>query len=85
MTKVAIIRCEKNENKCPLTSCFKTMMETKEGFARYEQRPRQETGSGNIRDTPVYDHTGVQQDLTTIHQLCIHRRAHGRSPGSSGW
>lgn len=37
MTKVAIIRCEKNENKCPLTSCFKTMMETKEGFARYEQ------------------------------------------------
>jgi predicted metal-binding protein len=35
MTKVAIIRCEKNENNCPMTNCFKTMMETTEGFARY--------------------------------------------------
>lgn len=36
MAKVAIIRCEKNENKCPLTSCFTCMMETKEGFAGYD-------------------------------------------------
>ena len=36
MTKVAIIRCEKNENRCPLTNCFKTMEETSQGFAGYE-------------------------------------------------
>ncbi|WDP89401.1 MAG: CGGC domain-containing protein [Desulfobacter sp.] len=36
MTKVAIIRCEKNENRCPLTSCFKSMMENSQGFARYD-------------------------------------------------
>ena len=36
MTKVAIIRCEKNENKCPLTSCFKALDETGQGFSRYE-------------------------------------------------
>jgi len=35
MTKAAIIRCEKNENKCPLTNCFKCLLEKKEGFARY--------------------------------------------------
>lgn len=35
MTKVAIIRCEKNEDKCPLTNCFKCLLETKEGFAGY--------------------------------------------------
>ncbi len=37
MTKVAIIRCEKNENRCPLTSCINCLTDTKEGFARYEQ------------------------------------------------
>ncbi len=37
MTKVAMIRCEKNENRCPLTGCFKTMMETSQGFAGYEE------------------------------------------------
>ncbi len=36
MTKVAMIRCEKNENRCPLTGCFKTMMETSQGFSGYE-------------------------------------------------
>jgi len=35
MTKAAIIRCEKNMDKCPLTSCFKCLIENKEGFARY--------------------------------------------------
>lgn len=35
MTKVAIIRCEKNENRCPLTNCFKCLSESKEGFAGY--------------------------------------------------
>ncbi|MFO7964117.1 MAG: CGGC domain-containing protein [Desulfobacterales bacterium] len=34
--KIAFIRCEKNENRCPLTNCLKCMMETKEGFAEYE-------------------------------------------------
>lgn len=37
MTKVAIIRCEKNEDRCPLTSCLNCLMETKEGFAGYAQ------------------------------------------------
>ena len=37
MTKVAIIRCEKNETKCPLTNCFKCMKETKEGFGQYDE------------------------------------------------
>ncbi len=36
MTKVAIIRCEKNEMKCPLTNCFKCLVEKKEGFAGYD-------------------------------------------------
>ncbi|MEA1968967.1 MAG: CGGC domain-containing protein [Thermodesulfobacteriota bacterium] len=36
MTKTALIRCEKNENRCPLTGCFKSMTGTKEGFAHYE-------------------------------------------------
>ena len=37
MTKTAIIRCEKNETRCPLTGCFKCMMEQKEGFAGYDE------------------------------------------------
>ncbi|MGM0787358.1 MAG: CGGC domain-containing protein [Thermodesulfobacteriota bacterium] len=35
MKKVAIIRCEKNETRCPLTNCLKSLMETKEAFAGY--------------------------------------------------
>ena len=37
MTKVAIIRCEKNEEKCPLTGCFNSLTDTDQGFAEYEQ------------------------------------------------
>ncbi len=37
MTKVAIIRCEKNETRCPLTNCFNCMIETKEGFKKYSE------------------------------------------------
>ena len=37
MTRVAILRCEKNEERCPLTSCFKCLVETTEGFAGYDQ------------------------------------------------
>ncbi len=37
MTLTAIIRCEKNETRCPLTNCFKCMVEHKEGFARYDE------------------------------------------------
>ncbi|MFO7886043.1 MAG: CGGC domain-containing protein [Desulfobacteraceae bacterium] len=37
MTQTALIRCEKNENRCPLTGCFKSMINTKEGFARYDE------------------------------------------------
>jgi predicted metal-binding protein len=37
MTKVAIIRCEKNEERCPLTNCFKCLTETVQGFSGYNQ------------------------------------------------
>lgn len=37
MTKVAIIRCEKNENTCPMTACFKSITENNEGFERYDE------------------------------------------------
>jgi predicted metal-binding protein len=36
MTPIAIIRCEKNENKCPLTGCFKALDKTVQGFDRYQ-------------------------------------------------
>lgn len=36
MTNVAIIRCEKNENRCPMTSCINALSETREGFSRYD-------------------------------------------------
>ena len=36
MTNVAIIRCEKNLDRCPLTSCFQCLREKKEGFAHYD-------------------------------------------------
>ena len=35
MTRVGIIRCEKNENRCPLTNCLRCLTETREGFAMY--------------------------------------------------
>jgi predicted metal-binding protein len=35
MTRAAIIRCEKNEHRCPLTSCLDCLLECKEGFALY--------------------------------------------------
>ena len=37
MKKVGIIRCEKNEQRCPLTNCLKCLVETREGFQGYEQ------------------------------------------------
>ena len=36
MVKAAIIRCEKNMDKCPLTNCLKCLTEKKEGFAQYD-------------------------------------------------
>ncbi len=37
MKKIAIIRCEKNQDKCPLTSCFTCLREKKEGFSNYDE------------------------------------------------
>jgi len=37
MIKAAIIRCEKNETRCPLTNCLKCLVETKQGFAGYDE------------------------------------------------
>lgn len=36
MSRIGLIRCEKNETKCPLTSCFKALSSAKEGFAGCE-------------------------------------------------
>lgn len=36
MPKIGIIRCEKNDWKCPLTSCFKTLYAGTEGFAMHQ-------------------------------------------------
>jgi len=33
---IGMIRCEKNEKRCPLTGCFKCLEETTEGFAGYD-------------------------------------------------
>jgi predicted metal-binding protein len=37
MSKIAIIRCEKNENSCPLTTCFNCMANSKEAFDTYDE------------------------------------------------
>lgn len=37
MTRIAIIRCEKNEETCPLTNCFNTMMNSAQGFSAYDE------------------------------------------------
>jgi len=37
MAKVAIIRCEKNMERCPMTNCFRCLTETKEGFSEYDK------------------------------------------------
>lgn len=37
MTRIAIIRCEKNEETCPLTNCFNTMMRAAQGFSAYDE------------------------------------------------
>lgn len=36
MTDVAIIRCEKNRDKCPLKNCLKSLFDKKQAFADYE-------------------------------------------------
>ncbi len=36
MTKVGIIRCEKNMDRCPMTSCFRCLNEKIEGFSDYD-------------------------------------------------
>lgn len=37
MPNIGLIRCEKNEDKCPLASCFKCLREGREGFAGYDE------------------------------------------------
>lgn len=37
MTKIAIIRCDKNMDRCPLTNCFRCLTDKKEGYAHYEE------------------------------------------------
>ena len=36
MTRVGIIRCEKNQDRCPLTNCLRCLVEGREGFEMYE-------------------------------------------------
>ncbi|MFZ5564906.1 MAG: CGGC domain-containing protein [Thermodesulfobacteriota bacterium] len=35
MKKTALIRCEKNQDRCPLTGCFNAMTEGKDAFAMH--------------------------------------------------
>ena len=35
--KIAIIRCEKNMDRCPLTNCFNCLIEKKKGFIQYNE------------------------------------------------
>jgi predicted metal-binding protein len=37
MTKIGMIRCEKNESKCPLTNCIKSLDQTIQGFNTYDE------------------------------------------------
>ena len=37
MTKIGIIRCEKNEKKCPLTGGINSLAQQTQGFASYDQ------------------------------------------------
>lgn len=36
MTKIGIIRCEKNESKCPLTGCITCLSQGKQAFSAYD-------------------------------------------------
>ena len=36
MANIGIIRCEKNEGRCPLTGCLKSLRGTREGFTGYD-------------------------------------------------
>lgn len=36
MTKIGLIRCEKNESRCPLTGCINTLTTRTQGFAMYD-------------------------------------------------
>lgn len=37
MSRIGIIRCEKNESKCPLTNCIKCHDQSIQGFMRYDE------------------------------------------------
>ena len=37
MVKIGLIRCEKNENRCPLTGCFRSIETATQGFSMYEE------------------------------------------------
>lgn len=37
MSEIAIIRCEKNLDKCPLKGCLRSLIDTKAAFSDYEK------------------------------------------------
>jgi predicted metal-binding protein len=37
MTKIGLIRCERNADKCPLTGCLTCIRETRQGFNGYDE------------------------------------------------
>ncbi|WP_419655857.1 conserved uncharacterized protein, CGGC domain [Desulfosarcina variabilis str. Montpellier] len=37
MAAIGLIRCEKNENRCPLTGCLKSLENRVQGFSGHEQ------------------------------------------------
>ncbi len=36
MAKIGLLRCEKNEDRCPLTGCFKSLETRTQGFAMHD-------------------------------------------------
>lgn len=59
MTKVAIIRCADNEDRCPLTSCLNCLRETKEGFSIYSQ----------AQPAGVFTYRGPDQDVAGLAKI----------------
>ena len=58
---IGIIRCEKNEETCPLTGCLNCLQDTQEGFADYDENPRSwRTQTEHIYDNPYRSGTALK-------------------------
>ncbi len=66
MTKIGIFRCKNNEMKCPLTNCFRSLYERKEGFSQYDNPQLagvftlQESEKDNLSLAEIFKAKGVE-------------------------